>query len=183
MQREELPLHHHIHRRAQISPSFAYLGHPLDQAELGQGAAGCHRPWWVLEPHHAVPASHFCHYTLLPLFQPAAPSEEGKFAAWFLHVTWKMASFAGVLPSVRLGSPREDLHHCLPETQKNPIFTSYWTTPTLISKDYSLFNLGYCRSSVNTTVGSGLLSIIVQKPSSSMRLLGTLGPLQKSQRC
>lgn len=66
---------------------------------------------------------------LLPLFQPTAASEEDKFAALFLHVTWKMKSSAGVvLPSVHLGIPREDLYDCLPKAQKKSFYT-YWTTP------------------------------------------------------
>lgn len=53
---------------------------------------------------------------------------------------------------------------------------------TQISKDCSL-NLGYWRSAVNTTAGSGLISITLQKPSSNKWLWGAFWPLQKSQCC
>ena len=39
-----------------------------------------------------------------------------------------MESFAGVLPSADLGSPRADLHDRLPKAPKKSIFTSHWTT-------------------------------------------------------
>lgn len=45
MQRAELPRHRNIHGEAEMSLSFANLGHPCDQAEVGQGAAACHRLW------------------------------------------------------------------------------------------------------------------------------------------
>lgn len=154
-----------------MSLSFASLGHPWDQAGVGQGAAACPRLWWTPGPD-----GH-----LVPLFQTTAASEEPEFAALFLHAIWKMKSFAGgLLPSVHPGSPR-DLSDCWPKAWKKSSY-SYWTMPTQISKDHSL-NSGYRRSAVNTTAGSGLISIIVQKPSSNMRLRGALWPLQKNQCC
>lgn len=91
--------------------SIANLGHRWEQAEVGQGAAACHRLWWTLDL--------LCLQPLLPLSQPTAVPEEGKFAASFLHVTWKTESSAGVLlPSLHLGSPREDLYDCMPKAPK-----------------------------------------------------------------
>lgn len=55
-----------------------------------------------------------------------------------------MESSAGVLlPSIHLGSRREDLDDCLPKAPRKSLYT-YWTTPTQISKDYlcSIWDIG-----------------------------------------
>lgn len=156
-------------------PSSTFMGEQgCLSALLGPSRGGTRSSSLPQALVNARPRPHCACQTHLPLFQPTASSEEGKFAASFLHVTWKMESSAGVLlPSLHLGSSRKYLYDCCPKPPRKSFYTR-WTTLTQISKNYSLFNLGYGRSSVNTSVGSGLISIIEQKPSSSMRLLGTL---------
>lgn len=67
---------------------------------------------------------------------------------------------------VYISAVLEIFYDSLPKAQKK-YFYAHWTMPTQISKDRSL-NLGYWRSAVHTAAGSGLISIIVQKPSSDM---------------
>lgn len=177
MQRAELPLYRHTYSRAKASLSFDNCGHRRDQAEVGQGAAACHRLWWMLDPDHAVPASHSCHYfnpllhlkkvNLLPCFYMSLG--RWKVLQVFFFLAYLLAVVEKILMTV-CPKPPEIILYILDNTHSN-------------KQGLSLFSLGYWRSSVNTAAGSGLVSTIMQKPSSSMGLLGTLWPLQASQCC